>query len=322
MSRWSLSLSHASPPPAAVEIGSERVSAASIDLRSGRRTITGHASEALPAGALAPSLMGENVHDRPAVAAAVARVLEQVGRPRRIGLVIPDPVAKVSLVRFERVAARATELDQLIRWQVRKAAPFSIEDAQVSYVAGARTDEGQEFVVSVARRAAIDEYEAVCATAGAHAGIVDLSTFNVANAALAGSPPPSGDWLLVNLAPDWASIAIMRGPHLIFFRSRGSEGDVTLVDLAHQTSMYYEDRLHGQGFERALICGASTADPRHVADIDELQRSLEARLGTPLATVDPRAAATLTDRIAAPPMLLDRLAPLVGLLVRDREAAA
>jgi hypothetical protein len=33
--------------------------------------------------------------------------------------------------------------------------------------------------------------------------------------------------------------------------------------------------------------------------------------------VDPRAAATLTDRIIAAPALLDALAPLVGLLLRD-----
>ncbi len=39
-------------------------------------------------------------------------------------------------MRFEQVPARAQDLDQLIRWQVRKAAPFAIEEAQVSYVPG------------------------------------------------------------------------------------------------------------------------------------------------------------------------------------------
>ena len=44
---------------------------------------------------------------------------------------LPDTVGKLSLVRFEKVPAKAQDLDQLIRWQVRKAAPFKIEDAQV-----------------------------------------------------------------------------------------------------------------------------------------------------------------------------------------------
>jgi Tfp pilus assembly PilM family ATPase len=322
MSRLAMELARGAMPPAAVEIGSQRVSAVSLEIRGGRPVVTGYASEPVPEGALTPSLTGQNVHDRAALVAAIARALEQVGRPRRIGLVIPDPVTKVSLVRFERVADRSAELDQLIRWQVRKAAPFPIDEALVSHVAGARTDEGQEFVVSVARRTAIEEYESLCTAAGAHAGIVDLSTFNVANVVLAGSPVPTGDWLLVNLAPDWASIAIMRGPHLIFFRSRGAVGEGTLVDLAHQTSMYYEDRLQGQAFDRVLVCGASTAGADHAGDVLELRRSLEARLAAPFDTVDARTAASLADPTAAGPALLDMLAPLVGLLVRDQEAAA
>jgi len=35
--------------------------------------------------------------------------------------------------------------------------------------------------------------------------------------------------------------------------------------------------------------------------------------------IDPRAAAGIADRIGASPALLDTLAPLVGLLLRDRE---
>jgi Tfp pilus assembly PilM family ATPase len=322
MSRFSMSLTDAAAPPVAVEIGSQRVSAVALETRAGRAVITAHAVEPLPDGALVPSLTADNLHDRAAVVATLTRVLERVGRPRRIGLVIPDPVAKVSLVRFERVATRTAELDQLIRWQVRKAAPFAIEDAQVSYVAGARTPEGQEFVVSVARRTVIGEYESVCAAAGAHAGIVDLSTFNVVNAVLAGSPAPDADWLLVNVASDWASIAILRGAHVIFFRSRGADGEGTLADLAHQTAMYYEDRLSGTGLGRVLLCGAAAAGARTAGDVEQLKQSLEERLGTAVETVDPRAAATLTDRITAAPALLDTLAPLVGLLVRDREAAA
>ena len=41
-------------------------------------------------------------------------------------------------VRFEKIPAKAQDLDQLIRWQMRKAAPFKIEDAQVSLGPGQR----------------------------------------------------------------------------------------------------------------------------------------------------------------------------------------
>lgn len=316
---FGLSLRAATPPSVAVEIAAHHVAAASLETRGSRSVVAAHAIEALPDGALVPSLTTVNTHDKAAVAAALGRVLERVGRPRRVGLIVPDPVAKVSLVRFEQVPPRQQDLDQLIRWQVRKAAPFAIEDAQVSYVAGARGAEGREFVVTLARRDVVEEYEALCTAAGAHAGIVDLSTFNVINAVLSGSSVPTADWLLVNVASDYASIAILRGPDLVFFRSRGSDTEGTLADLVHQTAMYYEDRLQGAGFTRVMLSGSSTSTTGQTGDVEQLRRSLEVRLGTEIEPVDPRLAATLTDRITAAPALLDTLAPLVGLLQRQRD---
>jgi len=322
MSRFSYLLRDTSGPGAAVELAADRVSAASLETRGGKPVVAAHATEALPQGALVPSLTTANTRDKGAVVAALGSVFERIGRPRRVGLLVPDLVAKISLVRFEQVPTRSQDLDQLIRYQVRKAAPFPIDEAQVSYVEGARGDDGQEFVVSLARRDVIQEYEDLCAAAGAHAGIVDILTFNVINAVLAGSAAPAADWLLINVAPDYASIAILRGPHLIFFRSRGADTDATLADLVHQTAMYYEDRLGGAGFARVLLSGASSAGARQAADVEKLRLGLAERLATGVETVDPRAAATLTDRISAAPALLDTLAPLVGVLLRGREAAA
>ena len=316
-------LRDASTPSAAIELSASRVSGASLEWRGGQPVIAAHTMEPLAEGALTPSLTGANLHDRPAVAIALNRVLERLGHPRRIGLIVPDLVAKVSLVRFEQTPGRSQDLDQLIRWQVRKTAPFPIEDAQVSYVAGqkAAADDGspgQEFVVSLARRDVVREYEQICADAGTHAGIVDLTTFNVINSVLAGSAAPAGDWLLVNVAPDYATIAILRGPHLLFFRNRSAEGDGTLSDLVHQTAMYYQDRLSGTGFTRVMLSGAAVSPAHQSLDVDQIRRSLESRMGAAVESVDPRSAASITDRISPAPALLDVLAPLVGLLLRDR----
>jgi len=323
------SLRDSSGPTAAVEIAATRVSGASLEWRGGQAAVTAHALEMLPEGALVPSLTAANVVDRAAVAGALGRVLERIGHPRRIALVVPDPVAKVSLVTFERVPARAEDLDELVQWQVRKAAPFPIEEAQISYVAGRQSPEGQEFVVSLARRDVILQYEQLAAAESAHAGIVDLATFNVINAVLAAdmsglTPTPSasstsaGDWLLVNVAPDYVTLAILRGPHLLFFRNRAAETDGTLADLVHQTAMYYEDRLGGGGFERVLLAGAAGVDPRRAGDVELVRRSLQSRLAAAVDMVDPRAAVTLTDRISAGPAFLDTLAPLVGVLMRGQ----
>lgn len=310
-------LGETSSPSVAVELAGRRVSAAALELHGGRPVIAAHAAENLPEGALVPSLTAENIRDRPAVVAALQRVFERIGgRPRRVGLVVPDLIAKVSLVRFEKVPVRVQDLEQLVRWQVKKTAPFPIDEAQVSYTPGMSAADDHEFIVSLARRSVVESYEEVCDEAGAHAGIVDLATFNVINAVLAASAPVATDWLLVHVAADYASIAIVRGEHLIFFRNRASETEGTLADLVHQTAMYYEDRLRGAGFVRVVLAGVGARE-----DLDQVRRSLEERLTTPVETIDPRTAAALTDRISAAPTLLDTLAPLVGLLLRDRAVA-
>ena len=324
-------LHHAAPPGVAVEIGSAGVSAATIDWRGGRPVVSSHIAEALADGALVPSLTAANVHDRAAVMRILARVVDHVGRPRRVGLIVPDVVAKVSLVKFEKVPARTADLDQLVRWQVRKAAPFPIDEAQVSYDAGLKTAEGQEFIVSLARRAVIEEYEGLCAEAGAQAGIVDISTFSVINAVLAGRSERAADreasaersmsdWLLVHVAADYASIAILRGPHVIFFRNRAAEDsrETTLASLVHQTAMYYEDRLEGSGFARVVLAGGGGAQ----TDVEQVRRSLQERLAARIESVDVTSSATLADRISVGGAMADSLAPLVGLLLRDQEAAA
>ena len=314
------SLRESAAPAAAVEITANRVSAATLEWRGAQAAVTAHASEPLPDGAVVPSLTGANLHDRPTVVEALKRVLERIGKPRRIGLVVPDVIGRVSLVKFEQVPSKQTDLEQLVRWQVRKTAPFPIEEAQVTFVPGLRADDGQEFLVTLARRDVVQEYEMLCAEAGTHAGIVDLSTINVINAVLASTGAPLADWLLVNIAAGYTSVALLRSAHVIFFRNRAADTEGTLADLVHQTAMYYEDRLKGGGFARVLLAGAAAAeDATAPGEIDLLRRSLEERLQAPVDTLDPRAGVTLTDRITAAPALLDTLTPLVGMLLRDRD---
>lgn len=310
------------PPNVAVEIARHRVSAAAITSRDSALSVSAHAMEPLPAGAVVPALNAANIADPQAVAAALGRVFERMGtRPKRVALAIPDSVAKVSLLRFEKVPQRPRDLDELVRWQVRKAAPFRIEDAQLSYMPTLTAPDGStEFVVVMARKDIIREYEAVCEAAGAQAGVVDLATFNVINAVLAGTEAPVDDWLLVHVTHEDATMAILRGESLVFFRNHIADGEAGLADMVHQTAMYYEDRLSGKGFGRVVLAGTGSPAAQLGQDADYLRRALEQRLGTTVDGVDPRNAATLMDRITAHPELLDALAPLVGLLARERAA--
>ena len=314
------------PPKVAVEIAPQRISAAVIAPQGAQLVVTAYAAESIPAGIVTPALNTANITDSRIVTGSLRRAFARIGgTPRQVALAIPDSAAKVSLLRFEKVPSRAADFDQLVRWQMRKSAPFRLEDAQISYMPGVVPPEGgREFVVIVARHDIVREYEAAVEAAGSQAGIVDVSTFNVINTVLATPDPPERDWLLVHVTSDYASIAIVRGGDLVFFRNRSNEGEGSLADLVHQTAMYYEDRLSGGGFDRVVLAGAGllagdSGDGRQNAE--RLRRTLQERLGTEVEAIDPRGAAGLVDRIGAESELLDTLAPLVGLIVRERAAA-
>ncbi len=307
------------PPDVAIEIDHGHVGAARLVWRGGQAVIAAHAAEALPPGAVVPSLGTLNMPDVPRVAEAIRRVLDQLGtKTTRVALVIPDTVAKVSLLKLEKVPAKAADLQEIVRWQVRKSAPFPIEQAVLSVTPGAASPEGgHELVVSLARADVVQQYERACEMAGADAGLVDLATFGVLNGIMAGQSVPTGDWLLVHVTDSYMTLAVIRDRSLLFFRNRSEEGEGTLADLIHQTAMYYEDRLHGSGFARVLIAGAA----RLPSGAESVRRGLEQRLGLNVESVDPRGAASLLDRIAASPELLDVLAPLVGMLLREKKVA-
>lgn len=305
-------------PEVAVEIDRTHVGVARLEWRGGQPTVAVYALEPLAAGLVSPAIAALNLADVGAVGQAVSRALKLVGgRTSRVALVVPDTVAKVSLVRLETVPARRDDLREIVRWQMRKSAPFPVEQAVLSVSPGVPVaGGGREFVVALAREDVVRQYEQACAMAGAHAGLVDLATFSVLNGVMAGGGASSGDWLLVHVADTYITLAVVRGEHLIFFRHRSDESEGTLADLIHQTAMYYEDRLQGGGITRVWLAGSAALTGSGV-----VRRGLEGRLGVGVEVVDPRTAATLTDRMAPTPDLADTLAPLVGVLSRERTAA-
>ena len=320
------------PPPAAVEISSRRVNVVGVAVQGGSRTITGQSSELLPAGLVTPSLNALNVHDVAALGAAIKAAMDRLTpRPRRAALIIPDTVVKVSMVRFEKLP-KPQDFEQLVRWQIRKSVPFRIEDAQVSWTDAADIPSGgREFLVLASRRDIIQSYERACDLAGVHAGIVDIVSLNLVNAVLAtvagdasagaaaSRAASKDDWLLVYAEPEFATLAVVRGGRVIFYRNRPSDDATTdMGDLVHQTAMYFEDRLGGGAFSRVVLAGASSYGP----EADLLRRQIEERLGMRVTPLDVRSGVALRDRIAAGPELLDAIAPAVGVLLRDRPLAA
>lgn len=307
-------------PEVAIEIAHRRVTVAQLG-RGTPSVISAYGSEVLPDDAVVPSLTNRNIANTKVVSDTVKRALEKAGikSPSRVALVVPDTVSRVSLLPFEQMPTRQAELEQLVRWNVKKSVPFPVEDAVLSYVPATSDGGLTTLAAMVARRDVVAEYEAVADAIGAHAGVVDIASFNVINTALAAGMAPKGDWLLVCLADDSTTIVIMRGAALMFHRHKLSGDGEPLSALVHQTSMYHEDRLGGSRFARVFVTGGIPGifGGGHERARTEIAGQLQAEV----QTLDVRAAAALTDRVTVSPELLDALAAPVGALLRERGVA-
>jgi Tfp pilus assembly PilM family ATPase len=307
-----------SAPTVAIELASRRVTVVEVG-RSGKgASVVGYASEALPAEAIVPAPGGVNIPTPAVVADAIRRALERAGvrATRRAALIVHDSVARVSLLTFEQLPPKAADVEQLIRWQLKKSTPYPIDEAQIAWFPAHRTEAGVVIGAVAARRDVIAEYEKVAGAAGVHAGLVDLACLNVMNAVVGANASTPADWLLINLSPEATALAIGRGADLMFYRHRPVLEGETLSALVHQTAMYHEDRLGGTRFSRVWLCGGGVGPEAAQARIE-----IHNRLGVPVEAVDVRSAAQLGGRVTASADVLDALAAPVGVLLRDRKAA-
>ena len=305
-------------PSVAVSIAAGYVAAVQIENGRNRTAVCGHARAALLEGAVRPAVLGPNLADPPAVADAVDDVLGQLpSRPRRIALLLPDGAAKVSIARFATVPTRAADMEEMIRWQVRKTVPFSVDDAQVAWSRGRLTTGGeQEFVVVLARRAVVEEYEQACMAAGTHPGLVETLSFSLMHTAVAHGAGDGGvDWLLARIGPASSTLAVVRGRHPLMFRTVMADGEA-LGDLVHQTAMYYEDRLGGGGFSCALVAGDATA----LDGVDAVQRVIADRLAVTVEPIAARIAPLAPEGAGADPVALGDIAASIGVLLPEPKA--
>jgi len=304
-------------PLIAVELASRRLTVVELG-RGSAAPLVGYASEPLPDGAIVPAPGGVNIPNIAAVTEVLRRGLERAGvrGAAKVALVIPDNAARVTLLPFEQLPAKAADVDQLIRWKLKKATPFPIEDAQISWFVAHKAETGPMIAATVARRDVVAQYEAVAAGAGLHAGIVDLASFNVMNAVIGAGAAPASDWLVVTLAPEATTLAIGRGVDLMFYRQRAAVEEESLSALVHQTAMFHEDRLGGTKFGRVWLCGAGVGPTA-----EQARREIREHLGVLVEIVDVRGASELGSKINSSTDVLDALAAPVGVLLRDRKAA-
>jgi type IV pilus assembly protein PilM len=228
-------------PPAAVEIAPEGVLAAAL---SSPGVAPAAAFVALSAGAIIPGIAETNLRAPEAVAAALRSALDQVSpRSRSVTLVIPDTAARVFVLDFDSLPAKVAEALPVLRFRLRKVAPFDVDQSAVSYQILSQEKHSVKVLATIMPSATLHEYEDAVRAAGYEPGAVLPSALAVLAAANIVEPI-----LAANLTGVSLTTAIAAGNDLLLYRTLDlpTEPEARLAEVQRGIAVaaaYYEDRL-------------------------------------------------------------------------------
>jgi hypothetical protein len=254
-------------PLIAVEVRTRSVGVVRVTRDRGRNALGAAAFLELPEGCVKVSMTQPNIVDPEAFRQTLRAVLERAGilGGGRVALVLPDPVARVALVPAAEVKGNRSQVDELVRFRMRKAVPFDVRDAHVAAVAGGARS-GDPLMVGAIYRPVLEGYEAACRSVGLHPGLVELSGLALLSAAF--GPRPMADRLLVNWDEGYVSLILARGEWPILIRTLTSEAVSSPDDIAREagnTVLYYRERLGGPGLAEVVLRSAALPAPEAVA---------------------------------------------------------
>jgi len=284
-------------PPVACEISSSRISVVRLNTKKPPE-IERFAVEPLSPGLITPSLTRPMIASSSDLLSLLKTVFAKADlKANRISLAIPDSCAKVTIHQFDSMPGNESERQQLLKWKLKKAVPFNIEEANLSFLEQ-KAPNGKYVIVTVAiHLGVLAQLEAVFESLGVQVGYVTLASF-AAFEILARQEPEvlQKSVLFLRAQPSEISSLIVRQGSVVFFRhtdyetendsemhgvqEAGKEGLDQLYGEIHPCLMYYQDKLSNTVIERVYIAPLQSLDP-------DLFSLLSQRLNTPVLNLDP-----------------------------------
>jgi Tfp pilus assembly PilM family ATPase len=236
-------------------------------------------------------------------------------RPGRVSLVLPDNLAKISLVTLPERPPSRKQLEEAVRFKMRRSVPFRLRDAALSYQVIPGEGKAVTILVALIRRSLIERYEQALEMIGARPGLIDLCTpslLNLCRKELAAAAS-SGDVALLNSARNYFSLVIFRDQRLIFFRCKTysmraeptAEINGLLAREVDYSLSYYEEKLSGEGIGTLLVRSADTA-------VEEVTRDLSGLDVKQVQPIDPVVAIPFADGQQVDSPTAQRIAPALG----------
>jgi len=275
----------------------------------------------LPEGVLDVSMVKQNIGKAEQFLTFMGPKLDGFAeKKRRLSLILPDIIAKVSVLEFDRLPSKRAEVEDLIKWKLKKAIPFKVEEGKIVFreiMSGDGSGMKTSLLVAAIRNTVLEQYEKIFGQLNFYPGLIDLSSFNVMNLCRRLKPEIMGEpenYLFLNIAENYYTISILKRGNLLFYRAKVVRGDsVSTEDLFMRaldrdffpTLVYFQDKLQGGEIKRIFLRNFHFQG-------DALKAFMEERFHIPVDYVDPAGLVKPQPSLAVNFSDFQRMAPLLG----------
>jgi type IV pilus assembly protein PilM len=306
-------------PPLAVEV--ERGQLTLVRVKNQRRTkplLEAFRIQPTPEPGPGTTIFKPNLGTPDELVRQAKELFERSGtKPGKVALILPDNLAKVSIVSLPERPANRKLLDEMLRFKLRRSVPFKLEEAAISSWGLPGNGPEHHVLVAVMMRTVVEQYEAAFEAAGARPGLVDLCTpslFNLVRDDLAKAVSGGSDAALLNCTRNYFTLLIVRADRVVFYRCKtyagGEEDDPTgrLAVMARELASsfsYYAEKLAGGGVGTVFVRAVSPG-------LDEVVPVLE-RIGvSAVHAIDASSSVDAVNGSRFDPLDGQRLAPALG----------
>ena len=186
----------------------------------------------------------KNVVDQRRFVDALRRGVDLLaGREDRLGLSLPDKIGRVLVTELQTPFTSHEEGIDVLKWHLKGDLPASPAEVRLDYQLLERRDGGRmRYLVAVARKEILDQYEQLIEEAGRHAVTVGFHSLLFCNY-YKKRMDAGEEFLLVGLEEQCVSLQYFRGGALVYHRVKGgrqtgeaifSELNRTMADASRQ----------------------------------------------------------------------------------------
>lgn len=219
-------------------------------------------------GVVESSPVRQNIHNPDEFEAAVKGLLDQAGpnRKKEAAMLLPDNCARVAVLDFENLPGDSEERLSLIRWRLKKALPFDVDNASIAYHVQKANAAAKQFsvLVAVSPVEVVAQYESAVRKFGLVPGYVGVSVTAALNLVV-----EQGVTMLVKRSGRTLSLAIIDQGQVRLARAldEGTSGESISEDKLREmaadlypTFVYVADNF-GAPVSKVVLAGFGSSFP-------------------------------------------------------------